>query len=259
MSKLRSLPLTELANCHGLPADVQERKLEDFAKPIKGKLKSYGATKASSPEALGAVGGLFPEGVAKATEQQLRELARQHAKGDAVNAEFNWTTILALHRWGLTLSRAIHYDIPAVAVYRDRRIAIAIDAVPVINGRGHLITLDPRRGQYRLTPSGVFVLQSLMHHQLREQYPQFQEFEVSVLQFPESSDIYRPAEREGSKPVYHRGVVLVSLGDREPMPFAELAAGVAQTLSIYDAIVARRGTRRGDEPEAPLPLFGSGG
>lgn len=232
-SKGRSLPLTELANLYRKSVAQQELELKNFVKPIKGGIKSYGPSKKCTAEACGATGGLL-----KGTEP-LRGLAlRQHlgkiTKGDIAAADFNWPIVEALSQWVLTENiRALHREFEPVTLVGSGRKDLVSGVIVVREGRGTMLTLDPRRKNC-LTRSGILVVQSLVHHLLRMQYPDLADLDISVLQFPETGD-WLDEDRDMRK----RQVREHRMGDAEPIPFAELRAGVAETLGIFDALRRR--------------------
>ena len=253
MSKGRSIPLSELANLHGKPAEIQDRFLRKFVTPRAGKMPSYSLLKGSAAEATDAVGGLLGSaGLGLIDDHALLAELMRKAKGDAALVAFNWPSVLALREWRRTaLDRAIHRQFADVPLVGGKRVKLVSDVIPVIKGRGYLVSFDPRRSN-GLTASGMFVVQSLMHHLLRDQYPDLAELDLAVLQFPEI------AETLSTKPlVQRRQVVMNCLGDREPMSWSDLESGIRDTLAIFDAAVAaarRRATRDPTGTEGGFPF-----
>jgi hypothetical protein len=238
-SKSRSLPLTELANLFRRPIAQQELELKNFAKPIKGGLPSYAPAKKCTAEACGATGGLLEE-----TEPLRGDALRRHlgkiTKGDCAAADFNWPIVEAISSWvEAEAIRARHRIFDPVALIGSGRKDLVASAIVVRGGRGSMLTLDPRRANY-LTSNGILVVQSLVHHLLRAQFPELSDLDIAVLQFPESADWLDEA-----KGMRKRTVQEHALRDVQPIPFAELRAGVAETLGIFDAL------RRRDPVAAP--------
>lgn len=238
-SKGRSLPLTELANLFRKPFDQQEAELKNFVKPVKGGLTSYAASKKCSAEACGAVGELL-EPTAPLCGDALRQHLLKITKGDAFTADFNWPVVEAISRWVATEGiRARHREFDAVPLIGSRRKDLVTPAIVVRGGQGCMITLDPRRTKC-LTRNGILVVQSLIHHLVRAQFPELAELDIAVLQFPESRDWLDKA-----KGIRKRVVKEHALGDEQPIPFPELQAGVAETLRIFESL-------RKASPIAPL-------
>jgi hypothetical protein len=239
MSKGRSIPLSELANLHGKPPEIQDRFLRKFVTPRAGKMLSYGLLKNSAAEATDAVGDLLAgAGLSSIDDRALLAELMRKAKGDAAVVASNWPSVLALREWRrTTLTRAVHRQFADVPLVGGKRVKLVSDIIPVIADRGCLVSFDPRRSN-GLTGSGIFVVQSLMHHLLRDQYPDLAELDLAVIQFPEV------AETLSTEPlVQKRKVVMNCLGDREPMTWADLEKGIRETLGLFDAAVtaARRG------------------
>lgn len=239
-SKSRSLPLTELANLFRKPAAQQELDLKNFVKPIKGGLPSYAPAKKCTAEACGATGGLL-EGADPLRGEALRRYLGKITKGNVAAADFNWPIVDAISGWveaeGI---RARYREFDPVALIGSGRKDLVASAIVVRGGRGSMLTLDPRRANY-LTPNGILVVQSLVHHLLRAQFPELAELDIAVLQFPESR-----AWLDEAKEMRKRIVVEHALGDIEPIPFAELRAGVAETLGIFDVLRRRAPTAAPD-------------
>lgn len=235
-SKGRSLPLTELANLYRKPVAQQELELKNFVKPM-GPVKSYGPSKKCAAEACGATGGLL------AATEPLRGLAlRQHlariAKGPEAS-DFNWPIVEALSEWVAREGiRALHREFEPVTLVGSGRKDLVSGVIVVREGRGTMLTLDPRRKNF-LTRNGILVVQSLVHHLLRMQYPDLADLDISVLQFPETSKWL-----DEDKDMRKRQVLEHRMGDIEPLPYADLQAGVAQTLGIFEALRRREPAAR---------------
>jgi hypothetical protein len=254
MSKGRSIPLSELANLHGKPAEIQDRFLRKFVIPRAGKMPSYGLLKSSAAEATDAVGGLLASaGLGLIDDSALLVELMRKAKGDAALVAFNWPSVLALREWRRSeLDRAVHRQFADVPLVGGKRVKLVSDVIPVIKGRGYLVSFDPRRSN-GLTNSGLFIVQSLMHHLLRDQYPDLADLDLAVLQFPEIAEFLST-----EPPVQKRKVVMNCLGDRAPMSWSDLESGIRETLAIFDAAVAaaRRsapGGATGTEGGLPFP------
>lgn len=238
-SKGRSLPLTEIANLFRKPVAQQELELKNFIKPIKGGLKSYGPSKRCTAEACGATGGLL-EDTEPLRGDALRRYLGKLTKGDVAAADFNWPIVEAISSWVAEKGiRARHREFDPVTLVGSGRKDLVASAIVVRDGRGSMLTLDPRRANY-LTPNGILVVQSLVHHLLRAQFPELAELDIAVLQFPETREWLDEA-----KDMRKRTVSEHALGGVEPIPFAELRRGVAETLGIFEAL------RRRDPVPAP--------
>lgn len=239
MSKGRSIPLSELANLHGKAAEIQEKFLHRFVTPRTGKLQSYALLKNCAAEATDAVGGLLAgAGLGLISDTALKAELMRKAKGDGAAVAFNWPAVLALREWRRTkLDAAVHRQFAEVPLVGGKRVKLVSDIIPVIKGQGYLVSFDPRRAN-GLTASGIFIVQSLMHHLLRDQYPDLADLDLAVLQFPEIGELLSEAPL-----VRRRQVKMNCLGDREPMSWSELQNGIRETLAIFDAVViaARRG------------------
>jgi hypothetical protein len=235
-SKGRSLPLTELANLYRKSVAQQEIELKNFVKPM-GPVKSYGPSKKCAAEACGATGRLL-EATEPLRGTALRQYLGKIAKGD-IAADFNWPIVEALSQWVLTENiRGLHRNFEPVTLVGSGRKDLVSGVIVVRDGRGTMLTLDPRRKNF-LTRNGVLVVQSLVHHLLRMQYPDLADLDISVLQFPETRHWL-----DEDKDMRKRQVLEHRMGDAEPIPFAELRAGVAETLGIFDVLRRR-------EPAAP--------
>lgn len=239
MSKGRSIPLSELANLHGKAADVQEKFLHKFVTPRAGKLPSYALLKNCAAEATDAVGGLLAGGgLEPISDTALQAELMRKAKGDGAAVAFNWPAVLALREWRRTrLDAAVHRQFAEVPLVGGKRVKLVSDIIPVIKDQGYLVSFDPRRTN-GLTASGIFVIQSLMHHLLRDQYPDLADLDLVVLQFPETGELLSELPL-----VRQRQVMINCLGNREPMSWSELQNGIRETLAIFDAAIIT--TRRG--------------
>lgn len=237
-SKSRSLPLTELANLHGKSADFQEVALKNFLRP-PGPIPSYSLSKRCLPEIFGATGALFG-----ATERlagdKLWEYVTARARGNAAARDFNWPVTEALSSLAAGDDfQAVHREFDAVSLVGGQRTKLVGNVIALIDGRPSLICLDPRRTNF-LTPSGLFVVQSLIHHLLRTQYPDLEELDIAVLQFPQLDQRLKRDDK-----MKRRATVTNRLGDREPMSWSELDAGITETLTIFQSLLHRR------PPETP--------
>ncbi len=232
-SKGRSLPITEIANLFRKPVAQQELELKNFIHPVRGGLKSYGPSKKCTAEACGATGGLL-DGMEPLRGDALRQYLGKITKGDTAAAEFNWPVVEAISRWVEVEGATARYrEFDPVALIGSRRKDLVASAILVRDGRGSMLTLDPRRANY-LTAKGILVVQSLVHHLLRAQFPELAELDIAVLQFPEADEWLDKAKKLRKRTVQEH-----LLGSVEPIPFAELQAGVAETIGIFEAIRRR--------------------
>lgn len=236
MSKGRSIPLNELANLHGRSVEAQYEACWAFTEPLRHKISSYNLVKASAAEATGAVGGLLAEvGVRTLSDDELKREALRRAKGDVDNLNFNWPPLLALRDWSRDhVARAVHREFPQVTLLGGQRVSLVVNVIAVFEGRGHLLTLDPRRAK-TLTRSGLYVLQSMVHHLLREQYPDLSDLDIAILQFPEMAELIE----KGSK-ARKRQIITNRLGDRSAMDYRDLSDGIRETLSIFQRVLRDR-------------------
>ncbi len=228
---VRTLPITELANNCSLPRDTQIERLERFRQPT-GPLPSYRLSKGMAPEALGAGTAMLPGAPALRGEHLYRQLLAT-AKGDAKLATFNWPVVAALAAWSDENGcRAIHREMDAVPVVGRSRKDLLCNVIVAREDQGTLITLDPRRTN-GLTAHGILVLQSLIHHLVREQFPDLADFDITVLQFKETNE-----DLEGPARATRRRVFENTLGSITPIDWSTLEAGIAETLAIYDELAA---------------------
>lgn len=248
-SKGRSLPLTELANLFGRASSHQEKELRNFVKP-PGPVKSYGPAKRCAPEACAATGSLLPP-TPPLKGEPLRDYLKKITRGDAAASDFNWPVLAGLSDWvrsnGL---RAVHREFDAVPLIGSGRKDLVCNVIVVDGLQGSMITLDPRRANF-LTDRGVHVVQSLVHHLLREQYPDLAELDISVLQFPESDEFLDDKET-----LRRREVLVHKLGAREPIEWKQLSEGIAETLSLFE-MVRRKAPPTPPKATGTDDLFGS--
>ena len=181
--KSRSLPLTELANNFGKPVDQQERGLRRFLKP-PGAIPSYDLVKRCLPEIFGAAGTLL-ESKTRLTGDSLWDYVTHRSKANPASRDFNWPVVDALS----TLAdepgfKAVHREFDAVTLVGGQRTKLVGNVIALIGSTPSLVCLDPRRAHF-LTPNGIQVVQSITHHLLRNQYPDLEDLDIVVLQFPE--------------------------------------------------------------------------
>ncbi len=243
VSRSRTLPLTEVANQHGNSLEAQRAFLRRFLGPV-GPLRSYNVGKRCAPEALGATGPLFPP-MAGLTDSALWEYVTRQSKGDVDVRDFNWPIVEALSRnFGAspsTISRYRSFDtVPLVGTHRAR---LVCDALISDGGPAALFSLDPRKA-HGLTDWGAFVVQSLIHHLLREQYPDLADCDIWIVRFPPTVKFLNSPIDGSQTSMLERQVIVDRLGDREPMSWSELSSGMAQTFAIYTEMLAEVAAER---------------
>ncbi len=230
-SKNRSLPLTELANLFDRPADFQAKAVRQFLRP-PGRLPSYAVAKKFLPEIFGANGPML-EPRPRLTGDAL--WAYLGSRADSGSRLFNWPVVCALSELaGQSSFRAVHREFDSVTLVGGQRVKLVGNTVAVVDGRPSLVCLDPRRANF-LTASGVHVVQSLIHHLLRTQYPDLEELDIAVLQFPQSDELL-----DRQKELMRREIVSNQLGDIPPIGVRDLIAGIAETLTIFQAALRER-------------------
>lgn len=242
-SKSRSLPLTELANQYGQSEDSQRHFLKRFLKP-PGKISSYDLAKNCIPEAVGATGPLFPTfpGISGGA---LWEYVTARAKGNCGNRDFNWPIVEALSRWskskdGLVARHRAFDAVPLIGTHRARLVG---DVLLSDGGPPAMVCIDPRKAN-GLTERGIFVVQSLIHHLLREQHLDLAECDIWVVQFPlASSYLLSPIDGKQTKLV-SRNILICRLGDIQPIGWSELVAGIGTTLAIFSEMAAEATAER---------------
>jgi hypothetical protein len=226
----RSLPVTELVNNCGLAKSEQIASLSAFIRP-PGKLPSYAVAKRAVIEAIGAVGPMLPPSTPLRGEDLCRFVLNL-AKGDKGVFEFNWPIVSALSAWAdSSLDRAIFREMDPANIVGHMRRDLVCSAIPVIGGVGYLLAIDPRRNK-GLTPRGIFVLQSLIHHLYRLQYVDISELDIVIAQFPEK----RVKNPDGSTSVL-RKLVCHTLGEKAAMPWSDLSSGIAETAAIFESLL----------------------
>lgn len=237
-SKSRSLPLTELANLFGRAAETQEVALKNFLRP-PGPIPSYSLSKRCLPEIFGATGGLLGS-TDKLTGDKLWDYVTARARGNMSARDFNWPVSEALSDFAAVDGfQAVHREFDAVSLVGGQRTKLVGNVIALVDGRPSLICLDPRRTNF-LTAGGLHVVQSLIHHLLRTQYPDLADLDIAVLQFRQ---LNQPLERDET--MKRRVIVANRLGDREAMSWSDLDAGITKTLTIFQSLLQRR------PPEAP--------
>lgn len=241
-SKSRSLPLTELANLFGKSPQRKSDFFRQFVRPRKF-LNSYNAGKSCCIEATAASGELFEGQPALRGEDLWRFLLNVKAAKSRrlLDAAFNWPVVSAVSDWSNRPNfRARHRPIEAVNLIGMQRSRLVADIIAIEDGKGSLVALDPRRTEM-LTASGLLVVQSLIHHLLREQFPEFSELDIIVLQFPEVGEVLPSpvefASAEPGKALWKRRCVPNRLGDTKAIEWESLKDDVAETLRIFREVL----------------------
>lgn len=238
VSKSRSLPLTELANLFGRAAEYQEVALKNFLKP-PGPIPSYGLSKRCLPEIFGATGALLGA-TGRLSGDKLWDYVTARARGNISARDFNWPVAEALSGFAAGDGfQSVHREFDAVSLVGGQRTKLVGNVIALVDGRPSLICLDPRRTKF-LTAGGLHVVQSLIHHLLRTQYPDLEDLDIAVLQFPQLDQ-----RLERDETMKRRAIISNRLGDREAMPWSDLDAGITETLTIFQSLLRRR------PPEAP--------
>lgn len=252
--KSPTLPATELANNWNRPEDSQYSALYRFASPAPGKRQSYNLVKQILPEAIGAQLPMFEAVTPGLTGSALWTYGNNLAKGNLEKLIFNWPVIACLAEWSngqRILARQRDMDtVPLIGTHRAKLVG---NAVALINGRPSLLTLDPRRSN-ALTTQGIFVLQSLIKNLMCDQDPTLADFDISVLQFQQTSAALQ-SPVDCSVPMRRRHLAIHQLAERQAISWGDLKAGIAQTLRIYQQVLEDQRRNRVKTASGP-DLFG---
>jgi len=237
--KIRRLHEIDLARIASKPIKAQEREL----KRQKGGFApfSYNPFRNNFTNIVDAKPPMFPDAPSLSLAE-IRDLIEKGSKRGKVEFEQNMilTELLfdAVRKPNIT---CIQKDFYPVLFAIGHSAAYWANCVLIIDKKPHLVFFDQRRQKGLDTEGRKFVF-SMMHHHIREQFPDLYDAGLLIGQFPADGDERRLVFSE------HNGTELFSFG--------ELNAMISRTYDLWTQVLSEREEEARDDSSDLGPLFG---
>lgn len=237
--KIRRLHEIDLARIAVCSVDLQNREL----KRQKGGYApfSYNPFRKNFTNIVDAKPPMFPDAPSLELSEICSLIKKDSKRGDV---EFNQNMILSELLYKAVRkpnTYCIQKDFYPVTFAVGQSAAYWANCVLVIDGKPNIIFFDQRR-QKGLNSNGKKFVFSMMHHHIREQFPDLYDAGLLIGQFPDLGGI--------------RKLVIEKHTETELYSFSELDMMVSQTYYIWTQILSAREDEARKETSSIGPLFG---